>query len=172
MLLTVRKCDFIYDCNFAHQRFVLDTPLKIGNVKFSQEDLVIPVSGVPIRVIRSYDSLDRNKDGDFGFGWSYSLANMDFKIDESRTDLYAQDEGVTDSVRVGNNYNRNVIITMPDGSKPMFMFYTEQITCPQNVGNPSVKCSLARFESPTGVNATLTTKEDEIWYPVYGDCGI
>ena len=79
LLLTVRTVGGAA-YSYAHVPFILDCPLKIGNVMFTQEDVVIPVGGIPLRVTRTYDSFKRNKDGDFGYGWSYSIANMDIEL--------------------------------------------------------------------------------------------
>ncbi len=42
---------------------------KIGPVVLSFLDLVIPLAGVGLEVIRTYDSRERLQEGDFGFGW-------------------------------------------------------------------------------------------------------
>src|SRR5262249_17020323 len=47
---------------------------KPGRVTTSVTDLVVPAAGLPIQITRKYDSLDRNKPGDFGYGWSLSTA--------------------------------------------------------------------------------------------------
>ena len=60
---------------------VVDSDLKIGNFNFSVEDLAIPLAGIPITVTRTYDSLRRNEDLDFGRGWSIDYQN--FSVEES-----------------------------------------------------------------------------------------
>jgi RHS repeat-associated protein len=45
--------------------------VKIGNFKLAFTDLNIPVAGIPINVVRTYDSRVKSS-GDFGFGWSLS----------------------------------------------------------------------------------------------------
>src|SRR2546430_1882090 len=47
---------------------------KPGRVTASVTDLVVPAAGLPIQITRVYDSLDRNKIGDFGYGWSLTTA--------------------------------------------------------------------------------------------------
>jgi RHS repeat-associated protein len=49
--------------------------LKVGVLTLSFNDLTVPVAGVPIQVIRSYDSRDKGL-GDFGIGWRLSLSNI------------------------------------------------------------------------------------------------
>jgi RHS repeat-associated protein len=51
---------------------VVTRNVKIGNFTVTFNDLSIPVAGIPIQILRTYDS--RNKSvGDFGFGWSLSI---------------------------------------------------------------------------------------------------
>ncbi|WP_301002435.1 fibronectin type III domain-containing protein [Capsulimonas corticalis] len=48
---------------------------KIGYFTLSYTDMTIPIAGIPISVIRTYDS--RKKDGgDFGVGWTLSTTNV------------------------------------------------------------------------------------------------
>ena len=46
---------------------------KIGNYSMSFLDLTLPVSGLPVEVYRTYDSRQRTKLGDFGYGWTMSI---------------------------------------------------------------------------------------------------
>ena len=54
---------------------IVDKNLKIGTFAFSVTDMTVPVPGLPVQVIRSYDSRDA-RDGDFGHGWSLSLSDV------------------------------------------------------------------------------------------------
>jgi YD repeat-containing protein len=132
--------------------FILDCPQKIGNVRFSQEDLVIPVGGIPLRVIRTYDSLDKERDSDFGYGWSYSIASLDIELDENRAEgVQLKDfwsNPVSRSVRTGSNLARNVTLNLPDGERATFIFYLDYD-------------GIAQYESPPGVTAKLTTEDEE-----------
>lgn len=54
---------------------VVTRNLKIGNFTVSFNDLTIPAAGLPIQVVRTYDS--RNKSvGDFGVGWTLDLKTV------------------------------------------------------------------------------------------------
>ena len=48
---------------------------KVGNFSLSFEDLNVPVAGLPIRLIRTYDSRDKRM-GDFGVGWTLGIKNI------------------------------------------------------------------------------------------------
>jgi RHS repeat-associated protein len=53
---------------------------KVGNFRISFTDLDVPVAGMPIQVVRSYDSRDKRK-GDFGIGWTLDIRNV--RVQES-----------------------------------------------------------------------------------------
>ncbi len=139
----------------AMVRFSLDTQLKIGQFSFSEQDLVIPVNGIPLTVIRTYNSLN-TKQGDFGFNWTYALNDMDVVLDEERTNVEAlssldgPDDELTFSLRTGGG--RNVTLTLPNGERATFQFTltnSAALDCPS--------CYDAKWIPPPGVLATLTT---------------
>jgi RHS repeat-associated protein len=167
LLLTVRSqpdAQTAHKYSYAVKQFVLNCPLKIGNVKFSQEDTIITVGGIPLSVVRTYDSFQKDKSGDFGFGWSYSIANMDIQLEEDREDMavWEEDWGPTpdtESIRISSNYDRNVTLTLPDGNRATFMFYLEYND--GNLYNAQTPFYIARYQSPEGVTATLETLVEE-----------
>lgn len=46
---------------------------KAGRVTTTVTDLVVPAPGLPIRIDRTYDSLQRGVSSDFGYGWSLGI---------------------------------------------------------------------------------------------------
>jgi hypothetical protein len=94
----------------------LESNLKIGEFSFSQQDLVIPVNGIPLTVTRTYNSANPDK-GDFGYGWTYTLSDMDVQLDETREEV--QDyNGHTFSKRSGGG--RDVTLTLPNGQRTTY----------------------------------------------------
>ncbi|MHC4500229.1 MAG: DUF6531 domain-containing protein, partial [Planctomycetota bacterium] len=160
LLLTVK-------CHGLTQRdrgtFALDCPLKVGNVKFSQEDLVVPIGSYPLRVVRTYDSLNKDKDGDFGYGWVYTLANLDIELNEMRETVGSHTE------RVGGDYDRDVTLTLPDGRRVTFAsyLYGSYLIYPY-FGIVSGDWTL-EYEQPEGVGARLFTDQVEAVH--YQDLG-
>lgn len=70
---------------------------KPGRVTFTVTDLKVPLAGMPIAISRTYDSLNRGKSGDFGFGWTLSTSvdlqvdaanNVSFTIDGKRRTFF------------------------------------------------------------------------------------
>jgi RHS repeat-associated protein len=92
---------------------------KIGNLRFTHEDLTVPIAGLPISVARTYDSLQRDQLGDFGYGWSLDFNSLD--LDDST--VYQEAEvadgsGTTLMARAGGG--RDVTLTLPDGRRTTF----------------------------------------------------
>ena len=54
---------------------VVDRNLKVGLFTVSFNDLSVPVAGLPIQVVRTYDSR-RQQVGDFGVGWTLDLKTI------------------------------------------------------------------------------------------------
>src|SRR5262249_50955406 len=64
--------------------------LKLGNFTLSFTDLTIPVSGIPITVARTYDTLTAARDGALGFGWRLEFRDVDVRSSVApRTDELA-----------------------------------------------------------------------------------
>jgi YD repeat-containing protein len=99
--------------------FTLYSNLKIGQFSFSQQDLIIPVNGIPLTVVRAYNSLNSTNRGDFGYGWTYSLCDMDVSIDETRQ-IAINYDGNPFSQRCGGG--RDVTLTLPNGRRTTFSF--------------------------------------------------
>jgi RHS repeat-associated protein len=122
--------------------FTLNSRLKLGRFTFSEQDAVIPFGGISLTVNRSYDSFTLSRQGDFGYGWTYALGEMDAAINEIRQNV-TDDEGATVSVRTGGG--RDVTLTLPNGERTTFYF-----TLRNGIGY-----QYAEWIAPPGVYATL-----------------
>lgn len=60
----------------------IEGDLKVGNFSVTFTDVSIPLTGIPIEVNRTYDSRNKSKSGDLGFGWSIDYQNV--SLHESR----------------------------------------------------------------------------------------
>ena len=110
--------------NGAAQAIVLGVNgnAKLGQFGLEYTDLDMPLAGVPIQVIRRYNSLDSAELGDFGQGWTLGFADPDIREtvpvnpNEALLGLFA-----TNAVRDG----MRVYLTDPDGKRVGFTFETE-----------------------------------------------
>ena len=124
-------------------QFYLESNLKIGEFSFSQQDLVIPVNGIPLTVTRTYNSLNPAM-GDFGYGWTYSLENMDVSLDEVRQDA---EDASGDVFSERTDSGLDVTLTLPNGQVTTFEYY---LTGPDSLGT-----YYATWKPAPGITATL-----------------
>src|SRR5687768_3991196 len=69
--------------------------LKVGNFSLAFNDLSVPLVGLPIEIIRSYDSRDKRQ-GDFGIGWQLGIKNVRLEKSSSLGKLW--DETLTPGI--------------------------------------------------------------------------
>lgn len=119
---------------------------KPGAFTFTVQDLVIPVAGYPIALLRTYSTLTSDQQGDFGYGWKASFSDLDIRIDEERIPAFSE-EGNWVPIRSGAG-GRDVTLTLPDGRRTTFAFGFDE-------GRQHYE---AKFTPPAGVNATLTVE--------------
>ncbi|MCP4871400.1 MAG: RHS repeat protein [Proteobacteria bacterium] len=55
---------------------LIKSPLKVGNMTIEFTDLEVPMSGIPIKLRRRYDSRRRGEVGDFGYGWNLDTKSV------------------------------------------------------------------------------------------------
>jgi YD repeat-containing protein len=92
--------------------------LKLGNFRLSFTDLTIPVTGIPITLTRTYDTLTSNTRDDFGYGW-----RMEFRDTDLRTNLGKDETYEIFDIRTKAFDNRTrVYITLPGGKREGFTF--------------------------------------------------
>jgi hypothetical protein len=92
--------------------------LKLGNFQLSFTDLSIPVTGIPITVTRTYDSLKSNQQDELGYGW-----RLEFRDTDLRTSLNPKLQYDEYGLRQqGLNKQTRVYVTLPGGKREGFTF--------------------------------------------------
>jgi len=151
----------------------LNSQLKIGQFSFSEQDLSLPANGMPISIVRTYNSLN-SLSSDFGYGWTFAINSMDVQLDDQRQEIqigsdsapFADGDSWWDwfptkivSVRTGGGWD--VTLTLPDGRRVTF-----QAGFDLNGMNYT-----PRWTAPSGVNYTLTQlPDDKSFYSSLNQC--
>jgi len=134
-----------------------DGDMKVGNFSFTVVDLEVPLSGIPVRVTRTYDTRRKEEALDWGYGWSVNY--QDVKVEESRVPGAGWALGSTQSGPFGvvstwcvraHGENR-VAVTLPDGRVESFRVKAEP-ECSSYV--PVIDVQLA-LEPEEGALSTL-----------------
>lgn len=97
----------------------LDGQLKLGQFTLDSVDLSVPVAGIPITILRSYDTRDSERRGDFGFGWTLSVS--DPQIRESLPVSQFERQGLFHAA-IPFREGTRVYLTNPEGRRVAFTF--------------------------------------------------
>lgn len=81
-ILTLTAKDLAGHVASSSVSIIVDGAQKLGNFSLTFSDVKIPASGLPVEIQRSYDTLDRGRLSDFGYGWSLGL--KDVTVQENR----------------------------------------------------------------------------------------
>ncbi|KYC34733.1 hypothetical protein WA1_49275 [Scytonema hofmannii PCC 7110] len=136
--------------------------LKLGNFRLSFTDLTVPVTGIPITLTRTYDTLTDNTTDDFGYGW-----RMEFRDTDLRTSLRPPSEedqllGYQSAFKDGTR----VYITLPGGKREAFTFKPTLDPIFKLAAaiarNPDAAVYRPAFVGDKGVTSTLTVKDAKI----------
>lgn len=116
---------------------VVDGTLKVGHFTLPLLDLAVPVVGIPLEVIRTYDSHDKEV-RDFGVGWRLGLSA--FEVRENRAPGVGWrgtvSEGLFPTYCIEPEEGHVVTVTFPDGDVARFQPRIEpqcQTLAPQQV---------------------------------------
>ena len=145
---------------------VVDGQLKLGRYETTYQDLAVGVGGLPMQVLRTYDSFDRSV-GDFGVGWQVEVAN--FRVSVNRP--LGREGWTRDAVNCGlifcqlryrDTIPHYVTVTWPDGRQEIFDFQ------PQDGSTFFAPLTAAGFTGRPNTTSTLEVEGDTS-LAFYGD---
>ncbi|MGF1674223.1 MAG: RHS repeat-associated core domain-containing protein [Rivularia sp. (in: cyanobacteria)] len=152
---------------FAEEIVDVAGELKLGNFRLSFTDLEVPVTGIPITLTRTYDTLTSNDTDDFGYGW-----RMEFRDTDLRTSLGkpSEEDEILGRLPAFKDDTR-VYITLPGGKREGFTFKPsiDPVSkflrgAASSAGADGYDPNIYRpeFEADDGVTSTLTVKDERI----------
>lgn len=136
--------------NVAEHNVGLSGNLKLGNFRLSFTDMVIPVAGIPIEITRIYDTLQADREGDFGYGWRLEYRNTDLQVGLPESGL--EDIGIYSPLRPGVK----VYLNVPGQGRQGFTFNPDIRVLP-GFGGENLVLARPRFTPDPGVTSTLAT---------------
>jgi len=80
-LVTIRSTASGGGIQTSQTSLIVDGNLKLGRYQTTYQDLSVGVAGLPMQVLRTYDSFDKSV-GDFGVGWRVQLANFRVSVNK------------------------------------------------------------------------------------------
>ncbi|MCL2622290.1 MAG: putative Ig domain-containing protein, partial [Planctomycetaceae bacterium] len=94
---------------------------KLGNFNMSFVDFDFQLSGLPITITRTYDTLNADKMGDFGYGWTLDILHYKMMVDYGN----GPEEP---SPYKGLQNGDALYFVLPDGTKEGFVFHAQPVT--------------------------------------------
>ena len=135
----------------------VENNLKVGHFTVSFEDMNVPVAGIPIQVIRTYDSRDKRR-GDFGIGWTLGIKNI--RVEKNRTIglnwRQVSNGALFPTYCVEATRPHIVTVTMPDGTVEKFEARLQQM-CQQYA---PIDFGYVTFAAQTGTRGKLEVLGD------------
>ncbi|MBF2067245.1 MAG: putative Ig domain-containing protein [Calothrix sp. C42_A2020_038] len=134
--------------------------LKLGNFRLSFTDLTVPVTGIPITLTRTYDTLTSNTSDDFGYGW-----RMEFRDTDLRTSVGKPSEEQQMLERQKPFLDgTKVYITLPGGKREAFTFRPKMVERleGQSLGVFAKYFYRPEFVADFGGTSTLTVESNFI----------
>ncbi|MGB3401136.1 MAG: putative Ig domain-containing protein [Microcoleaceae cyanobacterium] len=144
---------------FLDQTIDVGGDLKLGNFTLSFTDLEIPLSGIPINVTRTYDSLNANTTDDFGYGWRMEFRDTDLRTNvappSAERQLLGQETPFHDGARV--------YVTLPGGKRTGFTFKPKlhHLASYMASAGPEALWYQPEFIADDGSTLTLSVKGSE-----------
>jgi large repetitive protein len=148
----------VYETNVG-----LSGNLKLGNFRLSFDDLSVPVAGLPITVSRTYDTLQAERDGDFGYGWRMEYRETALRVNLPKSGL--EDLGIYTPYRSGTK----IFMTLPGGQRVSWTFTPELRVLPGWGQSSSLVVASPRYTPDRGNTATLTAGSGWLTVNEFGD---
>jgi YD repeat-containing protein len=145
--------------NSIEQEVEVAGELKLGNFRLSFTDMTIPVTGIPISLTRTYDSLTSGMTDDFGYGWRMEFRDTDLRTSLKKDPTYEQLEYRTE----GFNFGTRIYITLPGGKREGFTFQPQQVQG-EIGGFTGGRLYFPAFVADKGVTSKLTVPDAEITF--------
>ena len=121
-ILVLEATDTSGRVSFDSVAVSVEGDMKVGHYSITFLDVEIPLSGIPIRVTRTYDTRRAHEDLDFGHGWSIDYQNV--RVRENRKLGFswrlAQQGGGLSPWCVRPLSDPLVTVTLPDGKVEKF----------------------------------------------------
>lgn len=126
---------------------VVEGNRKIGHFTLAFTDVEVPLAGVPIQIVRTYDTRSRRKD-EFGYGWSLGLKALRVTATRAPATAWQVVKQGLDYVLIPSRENV-VSITLPGGRVETFALRISPTTSPL-VPFQTVRASLVPLPGTLG----------------------
>jgi RHS repeat-associated protein len=146
--------------SYTEQTVNVAGDLKLGNFRLSFTDLTVPVTGIPITLTRTYDTLTSGTTDDFGYGWRMEFRDTDLRTGVGKPSEEDEILGRQQAFKDGTK----VYITLPGGKREAFTFKPKMVERldGQSLGVFAKYFYTPEFVADKGVTSKLTVESNFI----------
>jgi YD repeat-containing protein len=144
----------------------LEGNYKLGNFTMTFTDFDLQLGGLPITITRTYDTLNADSKGDFGYGWTLDIATTEISVvigDGSGAQKgFSPYEPISDGT--------HITIILPDGTKEGFTF--QAVGGGYSTGSMYEGMIPSQYYKPSWIadpGTKSTLKADDTWLYPWGD---
>ncbi|MDR3108366.1 MAG: hypothetical protein LBU65_01585, partial [Planctomycetaceae bacterium] len=144
----------------------LEGDYKLGNFNRTFTDFDLQLGGLPITITRTYDTLNADVKGDFGYGWTLDIATTEISIVIG--DGGSAQKGFSPYTPISDG--THITITLPDGTKEGFTFQAKGGG--YGTGSMFEGMLKSQYYKPAwipDVGTKSTLQADDTWLYAWGD---
>ena len=141
--------------------------MKIGNFSIAFQDMDVNVPGLALTVVRGYDSRDKAKSGDFGYGWNLSMTSADISESGKPSENWSQTQGggMVTTFRFTEDKAHEVSIDWGSGKTEKF----RMALSPNSSLTPITAGITVSYKAQKGTKSTLEPINKGVSALVYSD---
>ena len=145
---------------------VLEGP-QPGAFSLSFTDVAVPMSGIPLAVVRTYDSRDRSV-GDFGAAWSLDITGLDLRVGRDQGVGWELVTGRFASTSLQPTADHTVTVTLPGGDQEVF----DLVPSPRTSSFVPLSFTQAAYQPRRGTTGTLVPTGNRNLLVLPGSSGV
>ena len=141
--------------------------MKIGNFSIAFQDMDVNVPGLALTVVRGYDSRDKSKSGDFGYGWNLSMTSADISESGKPSENWSQTQsgGLVSAFKFSEDKAHEVSIDWGNGKTEKF----RMALSPNSSLTPITAGITVSYKAQKGTKSTLEPINKGVSALVYND---
>jgi len=168
--LRLRAVDFAGVAVEETMAVVVDGQMKIGHFTLSFVDLAIPLSGLDVEVVRTYDSRRRQMEGDFGHGWTLDVRQGSYRNNRPPGDGWQLSESFLPCDTVQETKSHLTTVRLSD--QEVYRFALRLVDGAPTTGGCFARAAFEYVDGPLPGTTLEILGSDEVFYANGSDVAV
>jgi len=168
--LRLRAVDFAGVAVEETMAVVVEGQMKIGHFTLSFIDLAIPLSGLDVEIVRTYDSRQRQMEGDFGHGWTLDVRQGSYRNNRPPGDGWQLSESFLPCDTVQETKSHLTTIRLSD--QEVYRFALRLVDGAPTTGGCFARAEFEYVDGPLSGTTLEILGSDEVFYANGSDVAV